>query len=466
MTKISNLFEVYLSRSPDERDFVKKHITIKHKDRNGNGDDVFKASNIKKIDRKKENHGYEPGEDEKVYESHDPENDDGYYAAKEMYGSDYATAKHIWAKHRDQYTSKDLDAAIDKLGGKKENVIRHLARFSYNKDLAKKRGEMTDRDSFYKESIDVENLEEELESLVELCKDTLKSYESKASQDRTKAFGDEKRYNKRLKGSSMAVAKMANEEIEQIDEIRGRSRVTVKPGRYFSNKPTQGLQLSPETEEGLKAIQDAFKKIKEKKVNEAKEPWMGKDLDKPAYLRKKEYEDNKKDAEAVMQPKLKRVKEDLDLHEISKDTIGRYINKASSDMAFRAYKTGQKDIVEPGLTLRTRKERKRGEGIARAVKKLTTEDIADSFISRYVKENNQSSLEDIFVNRLIEANVNENDIYKLLEVFDSLDNKNKFEMLALSEDEDMIDDLIDFAIDTFSEEEFFDDEDIEDGENN
>lgn len=60
--------EVYEPKSPDERRFKDKHITVKHKDRNGNDDKLFNASNIKTVDRSKEGHGYNPGEDEKVYE--------------------------------------------------------------------------------------------------------------------------------------------------------------------------------------------------------------------------------------------------------------------------------------------------------------------------------------------------------------------------------------------------------------
>ena len=66
--------EVYRPRSPDEQKFVDKHVTVKNPDRNGNGDDVFNAKNIKTIDRKSEGHGYnvakdgKPGEDEQVYE--------------------------------------------------------------------------------------------------------------------------------------------------------------------------------------------------------------------------------------------------------------------------------------------------------------------------------------------------------------------------------------------------------------
>ncbi|NDB84126.1 MAG: hypothetical protein EB127_15620 [Alphaproteobacteria bacterium] len=67
MKTLKELFEVYRPKAKGEQDFVDKHVVIKHKDRNGNGDDVFNG-NTKVVDRKKERHGYDVGEDEKVYE--------------------------------------------------------------------------------------------------------------------------------------------------------------------------------------------------------------------------------------------------------------------------------------------------------------------------------------------------------------------------------------------------------------
>jgi hypothetical protein len=55
-------------KSADEQKFIDKHVTAKNPDRNGNGDDVFKGS-TKTIDRRKDRKGYNPGEDEKVYEA-------------------------------------------------------------------------------------------------------------------------------------------------------------------------------------------------------------------------------------------------------------------------------------------------------------------------------------------------------------------------------------------------------------
>ena len=65
---LKDFLEVYKPKSPDEQKFVDKHVVIKHKDRNGNGDDVFNG-NTKYIKRKEERKGYDVGEDEKVYEA-------------------------------------------------------------------------------------------------------------------------------------------------------------------------------------------------------------------------------------------------------------------------------------------------------------------------------------------------------------------------------------------------------------
>jgi hypothetical protein len=56
-------------KSPDEQKFVDKHEVVVKKDNAGNEDDVFKASKIKTVDRRKDRKGYNPGEDEKVYEA-------------------------------------------------------------------------------------------------------------------------------------------------------------------------------------------------------------------------------------------------------------------------------------------------------------------------------------------------------------------------------------------------------------
>lgn len=60
--------EVYDPKAKDEKKFKDKHVVAKTEDANGNKDDVFQATNVKPVDRYKEAHGYNPGQDEKVYE--------------------------------------------------------------------------------------------------------------------------------------------------------------------------------------------------------------------------------------------------------------------------------------------------------------------------------------------------------------------------------------------------------------
>jgi hypothetical protein len=56
-------------KNPDEQKFIDKHVVAKTADRNGNDDELFKGSKVKMADRKKDRKGYNPGEDEEVYEA-------------------------------------------------------------------------------------------------------------------------------------------------------------------------------------------------------------------------------------------------------------------------------------------------------------------------------------------------------------------------------------------------------------
>lgn len=58
----------YRPKGGDEQQFMDKHVIQKTDDANGNGDEVFNGAGVKKVDRKKERHGYEPGEDAAVHE--------------------------------------------------------------------------------------------------------------------------------------------------------------------------------------------------------------------------------------------------------------------------------------------------------------------------------------------------------------------------------------------------------------
>lgn len=67
---LKQVLETYAPRSDDEKRFIDKHVVVKHPDRNGNGDDVFKAKRIKVVKRAPD-HGHEVGKDAEVYEGFD-----------------------------------------------------------------------------------------------------------------------------------------------------------------------------------------------------------------------------------------------------------------------------------------------------------------------------------------------------------------------------------------------------------
>lgn len=66
---LNNILNGFTPKSKDEKKFMDKHIATKNKldDRGTQDDKLFNATNIKTVSRETE-HGYNPGNDEKVYE--------------------------------------------------------------------------------------------------------------------------------------------------------------------------------------------------------------------------------------------------------------------------------------------------------------------------------------------------------------------------------------------------------------
>ena len=161
-------------KNPDEQKFIDKHVVAKTDDRNGNDDELFKGSKVKMADRPKHRKGYNPGEDEEVYE--------------ELKGN----------QHK-------IDANKN---GKVDSHDFHL--------LRKKK-----------------KVAEEAEELEELSTDTLRNYRAKAKDDAYDAadVDDDRRLRKRSMGSWDAGKKilkrgdaLRKEEAEQIDEISAEKK--------------------------------------------------------------------------------------------------------------------------------------------------------------------------------------------------------------------------------------------------
>jgi hypothetical protein len=161
-------------KNPDEQKFIDKHAVAKTADRNGNDDELFKGSKVKMADRPKHRKGYNPGEDEEVYEA--------------LKGNQHKI---------DANKNGKVDAHDFHLLRKKKKVA------------------------------------EEAEELEELSTDTLRNYRAKAKDDAYDAadVDDDRRLRKRSMGSWDAGKKilkrgdaLRKEEAEQIDEISAEKK--------------------------------------------------------------------------------------------------------------------------------------------------------------------------------------------------------------------------------------------------
>lgn len=228
MTKtLKDLFEVYKPKSPDEQKFVDKHVTIKHKDRNGNGDDVFKADNVKPIKRKEERHGYDAGEDEKVYEEIDKDLEDELMSQRAgPDGAAWRAKKKAAAKKTTNEEVEDLDESVAK-------VANHLIK-RYGENVRKSHVRSAANDfgvgfvalsHHVRKKLGVNRLEEE--QIDELSKKTLAKYIPAAAKDAERAGAHQEYYGSdqdfrdgrnRQRGIERAVKKLAKEEAEQIEE--------------------------------------------------------------------------------------------------------------------------------------------------------------------------------------------------------------------------------------------------------
>ena len=189
---LKQFLEVYKPKSPDEQKFVDKHVTIKHKDRNGNGDDVFTASNIKTAKRKEERHGYDAGEDEKVYE--ETELDE---SAK--------VAAHLIKRYGENVRKSHVRSAANDFGVDASKLAKAV-----------------------RTKLGKTSLEEEVEQIDELSTDTLRKYREKARDDAFDAHDvdDDRRLRKRSFGANQAGKKILKrgdslraEEVEDVAEV-------------------------------------------------------------------------------------------------------------------------------------------------------------------------------------------------------------------------------------------------------
>jgi len=133
MKTLKQILEVYKPKSPDEKKFVDKHIVVKQKDRNGNGDDVFQATNIKTVGRKDERHGYDPNEDEKVYE--EVEQVDEGNPTNKMMKNFYQIGKGVKKLGPEKLRQAQIDSPDKSIKGQSKAVTDAAKRAARNEEV-------------------------------------------------------------------------------------------------------------------------------------------------------------------------------------------------------------------------------------------------------------------------------------------------------------------------------------------
>lgn len=136
---LNKILELYKPKAGDEQKFVAKHVVAKTDDANKNGDDVFQATNVKKVDRKKERHGYEDGEDAKMYEEVEHSDlDEGYDEQNGEYRKEAIKhAERVLAAVKNEklngckYIARNLQDMADDM----ENSIEMAEKYAMKEDV-------------------------------------------------------------------------------------------------------------------------------------------------------------------------------------------------------------------------------------------------------------------------------------------------------------------------------------------
>lgn len=402
-------------KSPDEQKFVDKHEVEMMDDQNGNGDDVFKASKVKKVARKAERKGYEPGEDEEVYEE-----------AERIDELSTDTMKRYQDKAR-----TSADALRDK-------------GFRGNAPAWKKAQNRSDSIDRAQSKIKARSTNEEAEQIDELKRETVRRYYNKAGMEgknaaaRIKVGGgdwsggkDTQTLKKRAKGREMALRRRSGEvptsEEVQIDESAG--------GRYNDvHNSTKDLLKKINTH--LTAHKANAMKAKNYK-GEKGPHWGHVEHMKDIHRTLSDIHDRlAQQGEYAMHEEVEQV------DEISKATMGRYINRAKDQIDTVSYRQGHRDSrgagSDPISRKNERKLSKRHGGIELAVKKMTKEE-ADYLVNRYAEfKENISGL----APRLQEA---------MHDVLDRLNEENQDKFIAACQTEEGLEKMVAFAIENRGE---------------
>lgn len=478
MAKTLNQFlEGYLKvKSADEQKFVDKHVTVKNPDRNGNGDDVFKGS-TKTIDRRKDRKGYNPGEDEKVYEA--LKGSQHKIDANKNGKLDAHDFKLLRAKKKVAEAAEDLEELSNATLGSYERKSAPDRNRDAGNVMAKRKQLGTNKVKVASTEMNKARPKfEETEQIDELSKKTLGSYVKKAGVNRTHIAGKQKSVDDAMTGVSAAMRYVSD--TDNLDKSRKQLK---KVSNRLDNKDfnrQQGISKAVDrlTKEEAEGLDELSTKSLEKYKNAARaDAYDADNVDDDPRFRKR--------AKGIMAATkkirsnfVKGVDEEVeDLDELSRGTLGRYSMKTKSIADNEGGKDRSKGRELAG--------RKRWGGSVTGVEKakvMATEEVdldeklsAKAPMGTYIKDFQKSNApqfkgrspekrrvmaiaaklsaerggkplnkEERLQNRL--TDISESHQRVMLEVFEKLSEDNKSKFLEACDTPEGVEQMLDFAI--------------------
>jgi hypothetical protein len=370
-------------KAEGEQKFIKKHVTIKKDDPAGNKDDVFNATNVKAIDRRKDDHGYNPGEDAKVYEAKavDPLTDEemserekivkgmkkNFSSFKAKYGEKakgvmYATA----TKMANEEVESDGDMTEVEIVDALQGIFEHLDEegLEYVEQLIAEENE-EELESFISEAFDV--LDESMRA--GMARAAERDWVSTSSGEESSARHHLVKNGRRL--SSHETEKQAVDAWRKMDDNKGVKIVKEEITEYDLDDLTEEQldELSYDTLHSY--MRKAGKQLRKDNYFEAP----------PGSAREKRIEKRVAGYRRAWQKRD--MKEDVEqIDELKKSTMVSYVRKATADAQDTDRKLGSNmatNDFSPEKTKNIIKGVKRSTnrliGIRRAAHKLAKEEV-------------------------------------------------------------------------------------------
>ena len=132
------------------------------------------------------------------------------------------------------------------------------------------------------------------------------------------------------------------------------------------------------------------------------------------------------------------------IDELSKGTLGSYVNKAATKIGDQGITAGLKIANDEKSEKNFKTMGKRQKGIATAVKKMTKEDVISRAVEKYSpSEEERTPLDEQLVARI--EDMQESHIHLILNLFEQLDESNQRNLMDMI-DQGRINEVLDFAI--------------------